>query len=87
MIKEENYFHLKHFKTKTDTSMSSKDFKLENKLKIEESNTPKKSNNNINNNNNKTNTPEKSTFTEHKDSTTIESKGFLTSTSSSDNIE
>ena len=87
--KRRELFSPKHFKTKTDTSMSTKNFKLDNKLKIEGSNTPKKSsNNNLNNNNNsnKTNTPEKSTFTEHKDSTTIESKGFLTSTPSATNI-
>ena len=86
--KRRELFSPKHFKTKTDTSMSSKNFKLDNKLKIEGSDTPKKSsNNNLNNNtSNKTNTPEKSTFTEHKDSTTIESKGFLTSTPSATNI-
>ena len=87
--KRRELFSPKHFKTKTETSISTKNFKLENKIKIEENTSPtnKNSNNNIGNNN-KTinNTPEKSSLTEHKDSTTIESKGFLTSTPSATNI-
>jgi hypothetical protein len=87
--KRSELFSPKHFKTKTETSISTKNFKLENKIKIEGNTSPtnKNSNNNIGNNN-KTinNTPEKSSLTEHKDSTTIESKGFLTSTPSATNI-
>ena len=78
--KRRELFSPKHFKTKTETSFSSKNIKFENKLKMEGNSSP----NNKNNNNN--NTPEKSSLTEHKDSTTIESKGFLTSTPSATNI-
>ena len=90
--KRRELFSPKHFKTKTETSFSSKNIKFENKLKMEGNSSPNNKNNNNNNNNgnndNKTitNTPEKSSLTEHKDSTTIESKGFLTSTPSATNI-
>ena len=87
--KRHELFSPKHFKTKTETSFSSKNIKFENKLKMEGNSSPNNKNNNNNgNNDNKTitNTPEKSSLTEHKDSTTIESKGFLTSTPSATNI-
>ena len=87
--KRRELFSPKHFKTKTETSFSSKNIKFENKLKMEGNSSPNNKNNNNNgNNDNKTitNTPEKSSLTEHKDSTTIESKGFLTSTPSATNI-
>ena len=89
--KRRELFSPKHFKTKTETSFSSKNIKFENKLKMEGNSSPNNKNNNNNNNGNNdnktiTNTPEKSSLTEHKDSTTIESKGFLTSTPSATNI-
>ncbi len=89
--KRHELFSPKHFKTKTETSFSSKNIKFENKLKMEGNSSPNNKNNNNNNNGNNdnktiTNTPEKSSLTEHKDSTTIESKGFLTSTPSATNI-